>query len=209
MKPTYVKIKVTCDLEDEIKSCSFTVRMMPWLLEQGYPRKIIRLPKGVDQKSTPERIAKAVGRDYDEKAYSPAVKIIERGWRYTDGGFKRLSQARGVKLHASYEIKLTKYGTGGSFNAKKRTVTLLIDRQNPQDLLCTLVHEIMHIGIQHLIERYKVAHWRKERLVDLMVAKNFPKYKRLQKVKEDAHVVDEAFKKFYPDVSKIAKEIGA
>lgn len=209
MKSDHIKLKFAFGTERENESCAFIVKMMPWLLEQGYPRKIIRLPKGINQKSDSTSIAKAVSRDYTEDTYVSKIKIIEKAWHTTAAGFEKLGQARGVKLFSSYGIKLTKYGTGGSYNTKRRTVTLLVEGKDRRELLCTLVHEMVHIGIQHLVERYKITHWRKERLVDLLVAKNFPKLKLMQKTREDSLVVDRAFKNHYPNVSRIAKAIGA
>ncbi|MCT4639718.1 MAG: hypothetical protein N4A72_18610 [Bacteroidales bacterium] len=73
-----------------------------------------------------------------------------------------------------YNINLTLYGPGGSYNPDKGEVLIYTTTKggfkqylNP---VYTIIHEIVHIGIQEsLINRYKVPHAMKERIVDNIV----------------------------------------
>jgi len=73
-----------------------------------------------------------------------------------------------------YNINLTLYGPGGSYNPDKGEVLIYTTSKggfkqyiNPA---YTIIHEIVHIGIQEsLIEKHKVSHAMKERIVDNIV----------------------------------------
>jgi len=103
--------------------------------------------------------------------------------------FLELNKLWNFKTFPKYEILLTLYGTGGSFNANTGTVIMLtrrdgtFRRKRPHE---TIIHEIVHIGIHDIIvSRYKLEHWEKERLVDLICLYYFgdilPEYKLQRK----------------------------
>ncbi len=70
-----------------------------------------------------------------------------------------------------------------------------------------IFHEIVHMAIEHLIQKYKIQQWHKERLVDLMMDKYFPGLTEKQNIKEDVSAVDEAFNNFFPDIEAIVNAI--
>jgi hypothetical protein len=111
-------------------------------------------------------------------------------------------------LKDQYTIVLTKYGSGGSYNSQTGEVIVNIKDREKDLIMGTILHEIVHIGIEHLIESYHITHWRKERLVDLIMEKCFPDLKKTQYIKEDVSTVDRAFKKNFPDMESIAREVG-
>ena len=77
-----------------------------------------------------------------------------------------------------YQVNLTLYGPGGSYNADEGSLLLYTTPKgrfkqydNPAN---TIIHEIVHIGIdQSIINKYKVPHALKERIVDTFVYLNF------------------------------------
>lgn len=80
-------------------------------------------------------------------------------------------------LQLRYEVLLTLYGPGGSYRSDTGRVIMLtrpdgsFRRPIPHG---TVIHEIVHIGIQRrLVRRYRLSHWEKERLVDLICARLF------------------------------------
>ncbi len=102
-----------------------------------------------------------------------------------------------------YRVNLTLYGSGGSYNPEDGSLIILTTPQgqfrqydNPAN---TIIHEIVHIGIQEsIIDRYQVPHTLKERIVDTFVLLNFreelPAY-RLQEMGEnrsDAYLKNKA-----------------
>mgnify|MGYP006300935663 CR=1 FL=1 len=73
----------------------------------------------------------------------------------------------------------------------------------------TVAHEILHLMIEHLIQKYKISHWQKERIVDLYMSKIFDDY-GLQNIddKKGIKKVDKIFKDNYDlGVEKIIKLI--
>lgn len=103
------------------------------------------------------------------RAALPVFKQVEKNW--------------GFVVHDPYLVRLTLYGPGGSYNPNTGMVTLkttskgTFGRPNPSH---TITHEMVHMGVQHLVDQYKLTHWEKERLVDLfcmlVFAKTLPGY---------------------------------
>ena len=78
------------------------------------------------------------------------------------------------KTFEVYEIHLTLYGSGGSYNAEDGGIWIFTNPEggfrqydNPAN---TLIHEIVHIGVEaSIIGKYKVPHSLKERIIDQFV----------------------------------------
>ena len=64
------------------------------------------------------------------------------------------------------------YGPGGNYNPSTGTVILLTNEKGEFRKKCiaeNILHEIVHIGVEEsVIKQYKLTHWEKERLVDLI-----------------------------------------
>lgn len=61
--------------------------------------------------------------------------------------------------------------------------------------------------IEPLIQEYKIQHWEKERIVDLIINKFFPEDQKVQRDPEDSEKISEIFEKNFPDVEKIIVEV--
>ncbi len=80
----------------------------------------------------------------------------------------------GFTLFPQYEINLTLYGPGGSYNPDRGEVLLMTTASgrfkgynNPAN---TIIHEVIHIGIEQcIVQEYHLSHQLKERVVDLFV----------------------------------------
>ncbi|MFC1700789.1 hypothetical protein ACFLZ0_01485, partial [Patescibacteria group bacterium] len=105
----------------------------------------------------------------------------------------------------SYDLILTKYGTGGSYNLPNRII-LNFNKKTPNDIIRIIIHEIIHLLIQPLIEKFEIEHWPKERIVDLMLSKIMPELTKMQKLSQNTEKIDKLFNKFFPDIEKIIKE---
>lgn len=79
------------------------------------------------------------------------------------------------KFYPTYDVILTLYGPGGSYNPDTGTIIIYTNSEgefkgypNPAN---TIIHEVVHIGIEEsLIQKYQVPHTMKERMVDTMVS---------------------------------------
>lgn len=107
--------------------------------------------------------------------------------------FAANSATEGFRSFDRYEVILTLYGPGGSYDPETGTIVLFTTSDGkfkggggPH----TIVHEMMHLAVEEgLVRRFGLSHWEKERLVDLLVQRDFseslPDYK-LQSLGEKA-----------------------
>jgi hypothetical protein len=70
-----------------------------------------------------------------------------------------------------------------------------------------ILHEMIRLAIEPLIQQQKVSQENKERLVDLLFKELFPEHAYEQPRFADNPQVDEAFKAFYPDVAALVSGI--
>ncbi len=118
---------------------------------------------------------------YDRSHYERAYEITKEALPRADGKIPVLAEYRkkwGFQLPKKYNIRLTLYGPGGSYDPETGTIVLLTSRQatfktgpNPLE---TILHEAVHIGIEaSIVARYRLTHWTKERIVDQFMASHF------------------------------------
>lgn len=89
------------------------------------------------------------------------------------------------KLFPQYQIALTLYGTGGMYLPDEGRVVMLTNLNGEfqdENPLETIIHEIVHLGIEeNIVSLFNLGHWEKERLVDLICTNSFktiiPHYK--------------------------------
>ena len=106
---------------------------------------------------------------------------------------KRIYYKWSFKVFTQYKIILTFYGPGGSYNPHDGSIIIFATKEGKfksyDNPLNTLIHEVIHIGIdESIITKFKLNHSVKERIVDLFVMLNFknrlPNY-RLQALGDD------------------------
>lgn len=119
------------------------------------------------------------------------------------------------KYIEQYEVNLTLYGPGGSYDPDIGSIVILTTKEggfkqhpNPAN---TLIHEVIHIGIEEsIVNKYSVPHSLKERIVDKFVLLNFdellPEYRiqnmgdvridKYLKKKKDLRKLDSIVEKF-------------
>lgn len=124
-----------------------------------------------------KQIKDVVEEIYDKKYYEKGIKTLEKLKDKIDlilPKFIEYNEDWEFKIHKKYEIFLTLYGPGGSYNPYDGTVSILIDENKDIKFppFETLIHEMVHIGIQHLIQKFKITHNEKERIVDLFCCKS-------------------------------------
>lgn len=84
----------------------------------------------------------------------------------------------GFYLPPRYNIRLTLYGPGGSYDPRAGTIVIMTTKEgvfkrgkNPLD---TILHEAVHIGIQStIVSKYGLSQWTKERIVDQFMLRHF------------------------------------
>jgi hypothetical protein len=115
-------------------------------------------------------------------------------------------------LFEKYKVNLTKYGPGGSYDYNTGEILQKVSEEGltiEEDPAHNLLHEVIHMGIQeNIVEKYKLYHWEKERLVDLIFVEIFGDYfsdYKLQKQGDKA--IDEYIKgRIISDLPNAVKE---
>ncbi len=91
--------------------------------------------------------------------------------------FARWQHAWGFEIRGRYELVLTLYGPGGSYDTDHGVITMrtTADGRFRTEPLQNAVHEMTHMGIEGpIVRRFHLSHEEKERLVDLMCLRAFP-----------------------------------
>lgn len=198
-----IVLRFVYGLDVDVGRVKNTIQKLQWYKEKGYRPA---LPDGLSENSSEEEMREAVFDEYGEKLYKAISDELTNMWGDTALVFEELKTIPDLRFHDEYEVFLTKYGVRGSYNADKGRVVLNIRSRDGERIAHTLKHEIVHMSIEYLIQKYGVSHWKKERLVDLMCEKYFGRIPK--NIKEDVSDVDEAFVQSWPNVEEITRRIG-
>ncbi|MFH1473094.1 MAG: hypothetical protein ABIF06_01625 [bacterium] len=201
-------LKINFGIENEIDRVTNTLKKLPWYRERGYSESFARLPLNITEGSTLEDIRSVVTSEFSGQRYKEYKDHVEVEWKKISSEIMKLKEISNFNLNNQYSLLLTKYGSGGSYDSRQGLIVSNIEFRSKDEIMGTIIHELVHIGIQHLIDKNNVKHWYKERLVDLMVDKLFPNIKKMQNIKEDISIVDDAFGKFFPNLDKVTELIG-
>lgn len=154
----------------------------------------IGLPAGIENLSEKE-IDEIVEKEYDPDKYREKIKVVSDAWSELESDFfKKVGDVLKIEPLLEYHCFITQYGTGGSYYPPDK----LIMNINSQNFgVFTIPHEIIHLLIHDFIEKYKINHWSKERLVDLYLFQilGFDKFQTI-KNQDSVAKVDKAYKKF-------------
>ena len=158
---------------------------------------------------------------YDRSQYQQGYERVVEQLPLLNGFVKQIDRSKRAwefKSFPIYRVLLTLYGPGGSFNPEIGQVLLYTTPQggfkqykNPAN---TIIHEIVHIGIEEsIVQNYQLSHQFKERVVDQFVllsfGKKLPQY-RLQNMGEtriDAYLKNKkSLKDLIPYIEQLHKK---
>jgi len=128
---------------------------------------------------------------YDKSDYKMAMEKLRRQEKLLNTLIQNLIDSKAswnweFKIFSTYNVVFTQYGTGGSYDPDIGRVTLFTNKQgefkNYNMPGNTIMHEIVHMGIEKsIVQKYKLSHGLKERIVDiitfLVFKDNLPEYK--------------------------------
>lgn len=204
-----IPIEVQYSVDNEVSRIRRTIDKYSWFIENGYKP---RLPQAIKDRLengddiSDDEIKSATEGEYQNEMYQAKANEIRGAWEIESGYFLEKLKTLGRPMVEQYTVFLTKYGTGGSYGYPN-LVQLNLNNTSNRGVLYVTFHEMVHLTIQDLIEKYKIPHWTKERLVDLTMNNFFPDKKRSQRDPENAEEISEIFKKEFPDIEKIIAEI--
>ncbi len=187
-----------------------TIKRLSWYKENKYNVDLIGFPKELNRERifsvSDTDISNAIDAEYDETKFVESERSLRELFPlYHDRLTCFLDEIK-LSIIPSIVVQLTMYGMGGSYSLPNKAI-VNIAKYYGVGLLRNMLHEIIHLHIQHLIDRYKLSQWQKERVVDLLIEKLVPELAKQQKIPIDISVVDEAFNKYYPDVPRVIQNI--
>ncbi|PIR57969.1 MAG: hypothetical protein COU71_01090 [Parcubacteria group bacterium CG10_big_fil_rev_8_21_14_0_10_38_31] len=194
-----IPIKFKFNIDSEARRVKETLDILTWLTKNNYK---FSLPNAIKnpKETNIEIIREEIEEEYDLKTYQIAESAILKSWEGNSSLVKRINQ----KMVGSYALEeinviLTKYGTQGSY-LTPNSVIINISNIPPEFLIKTVIHESLHLMIEHLIKKYSVEHWVKERIVDLIIDLEYKSRFKMQSVPEWAIATDKIFKENYPNL---------
>jgi hypothetical protein len=204
-----IPLEISYSPAAETKRVSYTLRDYRWFVENGYrpllPESIKTcLENGEDVPAAD--IRPAIESEYQEQMYREKAEELAAVWEEQAAEFFEKLEALGRPLAQAYRLSLTQYGTGGSYGYPD-AIQLNVNNNPQKGILYVTFHEIVHLTIQDLIERYHIDHWTKERVVDLIMNRFFPEQEQFQRPPEHANQVREIFEREFPDIEKVLKEV--
>jgi hypothetical protein len=180
-----------CTIEEEFSNLKFVLSRKDFYVANGYSvaypdSSVLQDYKILENPNLMWETFK--DSEYDEKYYQEGLNVLyplKEQLEQLVGKILGLDKNWPFKAFPSYQIILTRYGPGGSYHYDKGTIVMLTTREGRfkrADPVQTIVHEIVHIGIEEsIVQKYKLIHWEKERLVDLLVSTVYkdeiPKYR--------------------------------
>jgi predicted SprT family Zn-dependent metalloprotease len=202
-----INIKMSYSAGYEIERIKQTLSKIKWYKESGYN---LFFPKdySLEDKNflNEDYIKKTVLSEYNKNEYSDVEKTVNEQWSRFSPKLENYFKEASIRPENVYEIKLTKYGVGGSYYLPN-TVIINFQKKFGIGVSKVIAHEIIHLSIQQWIVEYDVEHWEKERIVDSIILKIAPEISRMQNVPIDTKKIDKIFEKNYPNIKKIISNL--
>ncbi len=182
---------------------------MNWFREHGYNplfpgnKKLSEL----DENCKLSDLLPLAKLEYDQQFYSELTSKFMEQWQWFVDYLKDSPiEATALKFQDKYEVFLTSYGTGGSYELPN--IVIMNIRNRDQDrLVVILFHEIIHLSIESFIQKYAIPHWYKERIVDLFYKRIFPEKAFEQNLPKEVLAVDPIFNNHFGDPEGMIKEL--
>ncbi len=178
-------------MEQEIDYIWRNLQDIPFFDEHGYQ---VSLPESDLMETLQEksRKGKLVSSDrdeletlmkeiYDASDYQAGYDKVTQNMGLINGSVSELVERKhnwDFQLFDTYEVFLTLYGTGGSYDPEDGSIILFTNTEGAfrqyDNPAYTIIHEIVHIGIEEsIIAKFNLPHPMKERIVDTYVSISF------------------------------------
>lgn len=190
-----MNINIKFGIDVELERIKKTLEKLDWYNSQGYN---VKLPKNINKKSSKKEIRDKIIEEFNESEYVNVKTRIKNASVFNEQAFfKKLNDVFGNNISKEVHVYLIAYGVYGSYNLPN-TIFL---RFNQKNIVKTIIHEIIHLLIEEKIQKYKIEHWEKERIVDLILNSEefiFLNYDSWQKkYKNTEKYIDPLFKKYF------------
>jgi hypothetical protein len=194
----------------EIERVKYTVGRLDWYLDNKYSLSSLSFPKKLDLENlrnlSGAEIEEAVKNEYDEQKYLATVSSIQQTFSKYEPALKKFIAELGLSEIPEIKIHLTTYGIGGSYHTPNKVVTN-IEWFFGIGLVKTILHEIIHLHIEPLIQKYQVDQWGKETIVNLLFEKTFPEIYKKPNIPINTEEIEKILNENYPDIEKILSNV--
>ena len=204
-----IKLIIKYSPEYEVERVKGALGRLPWYKDNGYD---VKLPEGIvvnpNTNFSEDQVKDFVNKEFNENDFKIQEAYLLENWRNViDEASVEITKTP-LTPRDTYIVYMTKYGVGGSYHYPD-SVIVNIKCKYGKGLLRTVFHEMVHLMIEPWIVEYKVGHWQKERIVDLLITKSVPQISRPQQIPvEIADPVDKIFNEHYPNIELIIKNVG-
>ncbi len=115
---------------------------------------------------------------YNLQFFENGLKTINRDIELVEKSIKKMGKWKNwkFKLFSEYEVRLTAYGPGGSYDFNHGNIIMKTKENGEFGRIPyhTIIHEIIHIGIEKsIVKKFELTHVEKEGLVDSICANYF------------------------------------
>jgi hypothetical protein len=203
-----ISLNISASLDGEFVRIKNTLSRMDWYVENGYkPALPPELQPILNEKRiiADDEIKKFLERNFDEGEYETKFGELLKGWKGKGQIFIEKLKSVGLEIENKYEIRLTKYGTGGSYN-QPNNITINIESTKREQKWHLLAHEIIHLAVQDWINKYQIGQWEKEKIVDLIGSRTLDSY-QFQNYNKDVLYVEEIFNEHFPNIEKVIEKV--
>jgi len=201
-----MKLNFKYSIELETKRVLDTISRLDWFSKNHYKTEFLIFPKGVSIDDPKNKIVKKIKEEFDIDKYTEAEKSLMRLFYLYELKFISFIEKFGLTPIPNIDIILTKYGIGGSYNLPN-IITVNFSIFFNIGLLRTVLHEIIHLHIQHLIDKFKIEQWQKEVIVDNLFEKFSSNISKKQKYPMDMSKIEKIFNEYYPNLELIMDNI--
>jgi len=102
---------------------------------------------------------------YPKIVFSEALAEGQKVISEVSKKLEQFSLRPGFKLLDNYLVVLTPYGPGGSYDVRG---VIVIKMNSRRSVLERIIHEAVHIGVEHEVLKKKLSHSEKEELVEMI-----------------------------------------
>lgn len=153
----------------------YSLRRMPFYQSHNYQ---VFLPEFIKKNPLLRQYANTILVPSSDETYAAGVTVLERARPKIEKGIQRLRQYQhwGFNEPDTYRLGVTKYGVGGSYDDKTAIIiqNVRFILKSDRDPAQVPLHEIVHMYVEHLIEKFGLFHGEKELIVDRISMLTFP-----------------------------------
>lgn len=176
-------------LEEEFNYLCWVINDLPFYKKNNYtvslPENKLFLDLIKEKELDKEKLFNVFKKEiYNPDFFKLGIENLEKCRSIFDEAskiFEEMNKKWGFRLFKEYDVFLTAYGSGGSydFSVDKAKIVMLTtaDGKFKINPLENIIHETIHLGVEeNVVRKFKLEHWEKEDLVDSIC---FLKFKKL------------------------------